>query len=636
LLGKVLAAAAALMLAATMAQAAPLEAYGKLPHVEDVAISPKGSVLAIALTDGEARSIILRDLAAKTSFRLDVGATKLRDLNWVDEDNLLITASSTAWIPGLLGPRREYFQAFLYNRPSGQLKLLLRDAGDSMNVVAAPPVVRNVGGETKIFAEGFRFVSNRGRLSLFEISVNGVRSRLVGEGFENTRDWLVGPDGAPLAQVELDANDGRWTLRVKSGPGWKAVKTITTPQDAPTLLGLGRDGQSVLIGLNQDEKTLLQEYSIASEAWGAPFTPQLDGTPLFDPATHALTGFQSLVGDELRYEFLDPAQSAAWARVQRLYKGQGVRLVSSSADRSRVVVLVDSPTEGPTYALVDFNTKRADWLAGPYPDVPPADIAEVRPVRFKASDGLELSGYLTLPKGRDPKKLPLIVNPHGGPASRDAPGFDWWSQAMASRGYAVLRVNFRGSSGFGRSFMQAGFGEWGRKMQSDLSDGVRMLASEGTIDPERVCIVGASYGGYAALAGVTLQRGIYRCAASVAGVSDLRRMVSWSRMQNGVGSQRYWVRFMGAEDPRDPVLRDLSPSEKTAGVTTPVLLVHGRDDTVVPLEQTSIMEKALKSAGAPTEVVIMPGEDHWLSRGETRLRMLQAVMSFVEKNNPPS
>lgn len=310
--------------------------------------------------------------------------------------------------------------------------------------------------------------------------------------------------------------------------------------------------------------------------------------------------------------------------------------MSSSADRSKVVVLVDSPTEGPTYALVDFNTKRADWLAGPYPDVLPADLAEVRPLRFKASDGLELTGYLTLPKGRDPKKLPLIVNPHGGPAARDAPGFDWWSQAMASRGYAVLRVNFRGSAGFGRSFMHAGFGEWGRKMQSDLSDGVRMLAADGTIDPERVCIVGASYGGYAALAGVTLQRGIYRCAASIAGVSDLRRMVGWSRMQSGAATQRYWVRFMGAEDPRDPVLRELSPSEKAAGIATPVLLVHGRDDTVVPLEQTTIMEKALKAAGAPAEVVIMPGEDHWLSRGETRLRMLQAVMSFVEKNNPPS
>lgn len=633
---KILAALAAVMMAATAAKAAPLEAYGKLPHIEDIAVSPSGATLAIAMTDGEMRSIILREQATRAFFRLDVGAAKIRDLTWVDEDNLLITGSTTAWIPGLTGPRREYFQAFLYNRPSKQTKLLLRDASGSMNVVTAPPVVRMVNGEPKIFAEGIHFVSNRGRIALFEISLKGVRSKLVGEGFENTRDWLVAADGTPLAQAEFDPEKARWTLRVKSGPGWKAVKTVRAYQDPPGLLGLGRDGRSVLIGMNEDEKALLQEYSVASEVWSEPFEPLSDGPLIFDPGTHALIGFQALVGDDGRYDFFDPALTSVWTKIGRTYKGQRVKLVSWSADRSKIVVLVDSPKEGPTYAFVDLATNRADWIAGPYPDVPAADIAEVRPLSFKAADGLELTGYLTLPKGRDPKKLPLIVHPHGGPAARDMPGFDWWSQAMASRGYAVLRVNFRGSAGFGRSFMRAGFGEWGRKMQSDLSDGVRMLAAEGTIDPARVCIVGASYGGYAALAGVTLERGVYRCAASVAGISDLRRMVAWSKTQNGISAQRYWVRFMGAEDSRDPVLRELSPSEKAEGVTTPVLLVHGRDDTVVPLEQTTIMEKALKAAGAPAEVVVMPGEDHWLSRGETRLRMLQAVMNFVETNNPPS
>ena len=206
----------------------------------------------------------------------------------------------------------------------------------------------------------------------------------------------------------------------------------------------------------------------------------------------------------------------------------------------------------------------------------------------------------------------------------------------ASRGYAVLQVNFRGSAGFGAQHLQAGYGQWGRKMQTDLSDGVRHLAGQGLIDPARVCIVGASYGGYAALAGATLDRGVYRCAASVAGVSDLRRMVGWSKTNKGRTAQKYWIRFMGADDPDDPVLRELSPAEKVEGVTTPILLVHGRDDTVVPLEQSAIMQRALEKAGNPAEMVVMNGEDHWLSRGETRLRMLNAVTMFLEKNNPPS
>jgi dipeptidyl aminopeptidase/acylaminoacyl peptidase len=207
---------------------------------------------------------------------------------------------------------------------------------------------------------------------------------------------------------------------------------------------------------------------------------------------------------------------------------------------------------------------------------------------------------------------------------------------MASRGYAVLQVNYRGSDGFGWKFLSSGFGEWGRKMQTDLSDGVRYLAGQGTIDPKRVCIVGASYGGYAALAGAALDHGVYRCAASFGGLSDLRRQVAYSRDLHGLSAQRYWTRFMGAEDLKDPVLARYSPLNHVADIDIPVLLIHGRDDTVVPLEQSQLMADALQKAGKPVDLIVQTGTDHWLSRGDTRLGMLQAVTSFLEKNNPPN
>jgi dipeptidyl aminopeptidase/acylaminoacyl peptidase len=296
---------------------------------------------------------------------------------------------------------------------------------------------------------------------------------------------------------------------------------------------------------------------------------------------------------------------------------------------------VDSPTEGPAYALVDRATLRANWISIAYDDVKAADISPVQPVSYKAKDGLALTGYLTLPAAKPAKNLPLIVFPHGGPAARDEPAFDWWAQAMASRGYAVLQVNYRGSNGFGWPFLSAGFGEWGRKMQTDLSDGVRYLAAQGTIDPKRVCIVGASYGGYAALAGATLDPGIYRCAVDVSGISDMRRFVVWAKTESDVSSQRYWDRFVGANGPADPRLAAISPAAHAAAADAPILLIHGKDDTVVPFEQSQIMADALKKAGKPYEFVVLNHEDHWLSRGETRLQMLQATMDFVEKNNPP-
>jgi dipeptidyl aminopeptidase/acylaminoacyl peptidase len=207
---------------------------------------------------------------------------------------------------------------------------------------------------------------------------------------------------------------------------------------------------------------------------------------------------------------------------------------------------------------------------------------------------------------------------------------------MASHGYAVLQVNFRGSDGYGWSFLEAGFGEWGRKMQTDLSDGVRYLAGQGIIDPKRVCIVGASYGGYAALAGAALDTGVYRCAVSVAGLSDLQRFVVWSKNQNGAGAVRWWTRFMGAEAMRDPALTQISPAAHVDRVAVPVLLIHGKDDTVVPLEQSRIMADALQKAGKPVELVVQDGADHWLSRGDTRLQTLEATMAFLEKHNPPN
>lgn len=633
---RLLVAAVCFALAAFPATAAPLENYGRLPNVEDVAMSPDGGMVALIYTNGEDRQIVLRNQADGKLSVLDVGPAKVRDLKWADGENLLITTSTTALIMGLTGPSREFFQAFHYNVPGKKMKLLLRDAEYALNTIQAPPVVRQVDGQPTVFLEGVRFVNGRGRTALYQVNLKTSRSKLVHAGFENTRDWLVGADGEPLAEAEYDVQTTRWTLKIKAPTGWRTVRVVEATLERPVLLGLGRDGQSVLVAADGDEnQTAMREIAPADGAWAEPFKSLENGQPIFDPKTHALIGFHGLVGDEGRYVFFAPESAKAWAKIEKAYPGELVSLVSWSDDRSKVVALVDSPTEGPAYALVDFTTHKATWLGARYEKLKEGDISPVRPVSFKAADGLPLTGYLTLPGGRVAKNLPLIVHPHGGPAARDVPGFDWWAQAMASRGYAVLQVNYRGSAGFGWDFMQAGFGQWGRKMQTDLSDGVRHLAADGTIDPKRVCIVGSSYGGYAALAGASLDPGVYRCAASVAGPSDMRRMVTWSKRLSGVAAQRYWWRFMGAQAPFDPVLQQISPALNVDKISIPILLVHGKDDTVVPLEQSRIMESALQKAGKPVELVVMEGEDHWLSRGDTRLQMLNSVVAFLEKHNPP-
>jgi len=176
-------------------------------------------------------------------------------------------------------------------------------------------------------------------------------------------------------------------------------------------------------------------------------------------------------------------------------------------------------------------------------------------------------------------------------------------------------------------------------MQTDLSDGVRYLASEGIVDPKRVCIAGASYGGYAALAGVTLDPGVYRCAVAVAGLSDLKSFLlnenRHSSSRSPSYAERYWDRFLGVAGPDDPVVAAISPIKHLSAVTVPVLLIHGKDDLVVPYEQSQTMFDALRKANKPVEFVTLKAEDHWLSRSATRLQMLESSVKFLRANNPP-
>ena len=171
-------------------------------------------------------------------------------------------------------------------------------------------------------------------------------------------------------------------------------------------------------------------------------------------------------------------------------------------------------------------------------------------------------------------------------------------------------------------------------MQGDLSDGLRYLANQGIADPKRACIVGASYGGYAALAGVSLESGVYRCAVSVSGISDPAKFLSWVQMDSKQG-YRYLGRFLGVAKPEDRRLDEISPIKHVSAIETPLMLIHGRDDTVVPYEQSEMLVKAMKRAGKPVEFVSLDKEDHWLSRGATRLKMLQASVEFLRKYNPP-
>jgi dipeptidyl aminopeptidase/acylaminoacyl peptidase len=315
-----------------------------------------------------------------------------------------------------------------------------------------------------------------------------------------------------------------------------------------------------------------------------------------------------------------------------------VDVLDASDDDATLLLYVDGPSDPPAYYQYRSTTREVNLVgivqeATGKKRLPTASIVE-----YAARDGLRISGYLTRPPGAtDATGLPLVVLPHGGPEARDHLTFDVHVQFFAARGYAVFQPNYRGSSGFGRDYIERGYGEWGRKMQDDIGDGLKTLVDQGEADPARVCIVGASYGGYAALAGATLTPDLYKCAVSIAGISDLDDFIGWRKRNWGSDSEgyTYWLKAIGDPDKDEARLREVSPLTQVAKVKIPILLIHGTDDQTVPFAQSKAMKKALDKSGRKTELIALEKEDHSYWSDSNEKLALSSIDSFLWQHLGP-
>lgn len=649
--GRFSAALATVLLVATAARAAPpLTAYGQLPAMSSVVLSPDGTRYAAIVGDDKQTQIQVRTLAdGKLISVSDVEKGKARRLAFAGNDHVIAMISSTEKPPpGITGGVTEFYHAQDLDLSARNSKRLMTGVKDTMNVVLGMPMAINGTGNPQVIVPGMPFIYVKGGdmsgvLGLYRVDLKTGKTQLYETGKVETDEYLVDGTGNAVARADYDQEKAEWTLFLRSGEGWQKALVEKAVIDRPELLAI--DGDRLMIGSYVSGDYDIYTVPLAAppagtlHSLGSPVEGIESGSLIIDPVTRHLTGIVDATMEGYTYNFRDPADQKSWSAIAKAFPGEVVSLASWSTDRMVVLVHVEGKKNGDGYFVVDRRRREARPLGPRYPGVPPAEMGETRVIRYKAGDGLEIPAYLTLPPGIPAKSLPLIVFPHGGPIARDDPGFDWWTQAMASRGYAVLQPQFRGSEGLDEGLREAAWGEWGKKMQTDLSDGVQHLAAEGLIDPKRVCIVGASYGGYAALAGVTLQQGIYRCASAIAGVTDLRRFLGGKshyrvKAEKSV-TLRHWLRLTGASSNTDPMLDTLSPALLAEKVAVPVQLIHGKDDTVVPYAQSKAMADALARNDRPADVVMLKNEDHWLSQATTRVELLNALMAFLEKHNPP-
>jgi len=354
--------------------------------------------------------------------------------------------------------------------------------------------------------------------------------------------------------------------------------------------------------------------------------------PIFSDRTDELVG-TVYVDDRPRFEWRDPQWEADYAALTERAPGLDISFGSSTTDESLWIVNAGGDVEpGETY-LFDRETDDLTLQYQIRERLPREDLAPMTTVRYESSDGLEITAYLTLPKGVEAQDLPLVVVPHGGPWGRDTWGYRALPQFFANRGYAVLQPNFRGSTGYGKEFLDAGNGEWGDKMQDDITWGVRHLIGEGIVDPERVGIFGISYGGYAALAGLAFTPELYAAGVSFVGPSNLITLLD--------SIPPYWEaqRTMLHERMADPStpegsarLERQSPLHSAAQIEAPLLVIQGANDPRVKKAESEQIVVALRERGFPVEYLLAPDEGHGFARPVNSMAAYAATERFLAEH----
>ncbi len=622
----------------------PLEAYGSLPEISMVALSPSGERVAFRHFDGEEEIVGIRDVeSGRILGATNVDGVKPRWLTFVNDDYLLLVASDLMRHHRVRGSF-EYSGAWVFDVASGKLRRLLTGAEELFPYQGSIGRVigKNAGGD-RVYMPAFSGGDRaQPRYSLFEVDLDRKRQRIIADGRTSTQDWFIDDRARPLIREDFDNqyNEHRLWVVSEREPRLVYEKETNRPSIAP--VGLTRDRSTLIYQSRADDADVNAYFSLrlSDGELGGPILGRDDASVerVIRDTNRIVYGVE-YAGFLPSYQFFEDELTVRFEAIQSRLSGTSVKLASWSDDFQDLVVSASGGWTSGMYLLFRDGGTEPQLLARQRPAVGDEHVARTLIDEYEAADGLTIPALITArPDVLEAGDAALILLPHGGPSAHDRFQFDWLAQFFASRGYVVMQPQFRGSTGFGLSFGEAGNGEWGDKMQSDLDDGVRHLVKKGLVDEERVCILGASYGGYAALwAGVFSPR-MYRCHVSVNGVSDLRAMINRARRAAGEDHWvvDYWETWYGAEASERDAIDAISPAYHAESFIAPVLLVHGKDDTVVPIEQSRRMHSALRRAGKQTTLVALDGEDHWLSRGETRVETLRVIADFIASHLPPN
>ena len=637
----------------------PVEAFARLPLLSRVALSPDGTTFAALMNRDDTTLLVTQPVTGgklRGVLSTDNKEFRIRWVRWVNDERLVVS---------VIFPSRRDFVATSETR----LLSVKADGSGLVNLVRNAPSAGSVTGYVRsqqiqdtvvdwMPGDGKHILlalseADRVLPAVYKVNVETGERRMVRAPERDVYHWVtdaqhrvrvgVREKGQGTEVLASDADGKNWrTLWSAAEGGTGTVSPMGFGLDPNELYVRARhEGRWAVFSVRLDDPALPRTLRLSHP------TRDVEGELLRSPRTGEVLGLRSAVngadgGDtadgESRSELWDTTWRPQARAIDLALPERDNSLVDISQDEQRYLVHSDGNGKPGLFYLGDRRTGDLVEIGSQYPELDAARLSGKHVTTIKARDGLPLNAFLSLPPGRRTgdggAALPMVLLPHGGPHSRDDDGFDVWTEFLASRGYAVLQVNFRGSDGYGIDFKNAGLRRWGLEMQDDLTDAVQWAVAQKVADARRVCIVGGSYGGYAALMGAVKTPELYRCAISFAGVSDLPDLMQhWSDYVLGRETAEHMLGRAWGDRER---LRATSPARQAERIRVPVLLAHGTADRVVPVDQSETMASALKSAGKRYRYLALDQGDHHLSRYTHRLEFFKAMEAFLGEHLAPA
>lgn len=635
-------------LSAEARETIPSEYFSRLPSVTSVKLSPGGDKLAAIINLDEESYVAVQMLNdGKLNGLTKTGNEKFKvhSFQWLNNDYLGIIVTFNEAFQGKKVGRSILLSQHYSGQPAASP--LTRPRRDEINPQYHTNIVDLMPNDPNHILMGLNY-DDWSAKSVYKVEVGSKQKRKrVQRHRRNAVRWISDRENEVRGYVSFLEDTYRIYLRPDDEKKMKLLwqyEALSKQEIFP--LGFANDPDILFVNAYNDMgyravfKVDISDPELALQPVYSVDGRDVSSSLLTVNATGEVIGVSSSF-EKGGYHFFDKTYKKLVEAVDKSIVDQQELLLGMSDDGDRMLFFSWESNFPGEYSIFDRQSKRLKIVAQRYPELREYKLARKLPVSYQSSDGVPIAGFLTLPFGVENsiddigiegeavgESYPTIIFPHGGPISEDGNEFDYWAQFFASRGYAVFQMNFRGSSGYGYNFMSAGFENWGRVMQDDVTDGVQWLVDKGIADKNRICIAGASYGGYAALMGLAKTPDLYRCGISFAGVTDLPALLTHSL---SFSNKEIVKKQLGK---KRSILRENSPVHLAKNITAPVLIMHGKQDISVPFKQAKRMKKALKKSSAEVEYLVLEEGDHYLSKQADRHEVFRAMDEFLARHLP--